>query len=108
MEIVIRDDGQVIETITVPDPAPLILSKTGFQDLAWAHLGAGTTGMARFNVIMTACKGGDDVLQAVYDRYQAAQTFEKAKVDAFTQIMVAASVMTSGERTAILDNWPTE
>lgn len=93
--------------VDLPDPptAPLVLSKTAFQDLAWAQLGGGTTGMARFNVIMNGCKTGSDVLQAVYDRYQAALTFEKAKVLLFTQIMVP-SVMTQAEANAILNNWP--
>ena len=90
----------VIETF------PTLLSKTSFMDLAWAQLGGGTTGMARFNAIMTACKTGNDVLQAVYDRYTAAVTFEKGNVGALTQIMVGATVMTSGERDAILNNWP--
>lgn len=105
--------GQIKETITIPDaPAvPRVLSKTAFMDHAVSKLGGGATGMARFTAIMDATRdSAAGAVKFAYARYEAAQTFEKANTAALTQIMAADSQsghLTTDERTAILDNWPT-
>lgn len=89
-----------------PSPKPRILSKTAFQDFVWAQLGGSVNGMARFNQILKACAGGDDILQAIYDRYVAADTFAKDQVNALTTIMVQANVMSADEQKRVIVNWP--
>lgn len=90
-----------------PDPplVPKNLSKTAFMDLCWTQLGGGSVGMARFNVIMTACKTGDDILQAIYDRYVAADIFNKTLASQMLALMVGANVMEQAEADAVLNNW---
>lgn len=104
---VFNEDGTITET-EFPDPpaSPRTLSKTAFQDLAIANLGGGSTGMARFQQIMDASASGTGAVKFCFSRYDAALTFEKSAVDGFTSIMVGASIMTSDEKAAILNNWP--
>lgn len=103
-----NNDGTFTNPPAPPPPAPvyILLSKTAFQDLAWAQLGSGASGMARFSVILKACANGNDVLQAIFDRYQAATLFARDQVKALTDIMVGAGVMQGFEQLAILTNWP--
>ena len=100
--------GTTVE-IDHPDPptVPQILSKTAFQDYAVSQLGAGTTGMARFQAIMDAAEVASGAVKFCFSRYEAANTFAKDQVDAFTQIMVAATIMSATERSNVLTNWPT-
>lgn len=108
---VVRIDGHTEKRYyapVAPTPQPMLLSKTAFQDLSVAHLGAGMTGMARFQAIMDACAGGSGAIKFCFSRYEAAQTFEKTQVANFTAIMVAAAIMTQAEADAILNNWPTQ
>lgn len=92
-------------------PIPRILTKTQFQDYAVSKLGGGSTGMARFTEIMDATRdSAAGAVRFAYARYEAAQTFEKANTATLTAIMAADSQsghITSAERTAILDDWPT-
>jgi len=99
-------DGQEVGTIEIAD-TPKILSKTAFQDYAVSQLGGGQTGMARFTEIMDATRDSTSgAVRFAFARYEAAITFEKTNTATLTSIMVAAGAMTSGERAAILDNWP--
>jgi hypothetical protein len=110
-EIITHSDGTT-ETIDHPDPpsAPLILSKTAFQDYVVSQLGSGATGMARFTEIMDATRdSASGAVRFAYARYEAALTFEKTNTATLTAIMAAdtqAGHLTTDERAAILDNWP--
>ena len=104
-------DGSVTETtVDVPDAAPRVLSKTGFQDYAVSQLGGGATGMARFTTIMDATRDSvDGAVRFAFARYEAAQTFEKDNTAALTAIMADDSQVghiTAEERNAIIANWP--
>ncbi len=94
-----------------PAPESRILSKTAFQDYAVSQLGGGATGMARFTDIMDATRdSASGAVRFAFARYEAALTFEKANTAALTSIMAADTQtghLTSAERTAIIDNWPT-
>jgi len=90
--------------------APIIMSKTAFQDYAISQLGGGTDGMARFTQIMEATRdSATPSARFAWARYEAALTFEKTNVGALTQVMVSTDgngQITAEERTAILQNWP--
>ena len=108
----VNGDGTYTNPASVVIPkTPRILSKTGFQDYAVSQLGGGVTGMGRFTDIMDATESSlSSTVRFAFARYQAADTFEKDKTAILTQIMAADSTvghLTSAERTAILDNWPT-
>lgn len=94
-----------------PAPAPRVLSKTAFQDYAVSQLGGIPDGMARFTTIMDATRDSvNGAVRFAFARYEAAQTFEKENTAALTLIMAADSTaghLTSEERSAIIDNWPT-
>jgi len=96
---------------TTVETKPLVLSKTAFQDYAVSQLGGGLTGMARFTQIMDATKAStSDAVRFAFARYEAALTFEKTNTDTLTAVMEAdnsTGQITSTERAAILDNWPT-
>lgn len=109
----VRVDGTSFRYFTVnpePEPQPLILSKTAFQDYAVSQLGGILNGMARFTAIMDATRDSSSgAVRFAFARYEAAQIFEKNNTAALTLIMAAdsqAGHITSAERTAILDNWP--
>lgn len=115
---VIYRPGQSPETVqhTVPDPVPKELSKTAFMDHAIAQFMAVNTstlddGYARFDEVMEAARtSAEGKVRAAYKRYDAADTFSKDTTSVLTQWMVASSdagKLTSAERTAVLDNWPT-
>ena len=108
-EIVYYPNGTTQE-IDHPDPpaVPKLLSKTQFQDYAVSQLGGGVTGMGRFTEIMDATRdSASGAVRFAFVRYEAADVFEKANTAALTAIMVSAGAMDAGERTDILDNWPT-
>lgn len=94
-----------------PDPMPMLLSKTAFQDYAISQLGGGVTGMARFTEIMDATRdSASGAVRFAFARYEAAITFEKNNTALLTNIMVndtQAGHLTAPERAAIIDNWPT-
>jgi hypothetical protein len=103
---VIYREGQAPETVTTEiETSPILLSKTGFQDLCWARLGGGTAGMARFSEILEGCRDSESgALRAVYRRYDAADTFNKTNVT--TMLTVIGALLNPGEAAAILNNWP--
>ena len=94
-----------------PAPLPRVLSKTSFQDYAVSQLGGGLTGMARFTAIMDATRdSASGAVRFAFERYEAAERFEKTNTDTLTEVMAAdntAGHITDAERLAILDNWPT-
>lgn len=93
-----------------PQPVPLVLSKTAFQDYAVSQLGNGLTGMARFTTIMDATRDSTNAaVRFAFARYEAAQTFEKENTSTLTAVMAADSTtghLTDAERDAIIGNWP--
>ena len=100
-------DGQEVGTIEIAD-TPKVLSKTAFQDYVVSQLGGGATGMGRFTEIMDATRdNASGAVRFAFARYEAALTFEKTNTATLTALMASAGTLTSGERTAILDNWPT-
>lgn len=97
-------DGQ---DFTAPDTSKP-LTKTQFMDHAVAQLG----GIAEFQTLMEACQDSTDAtygptLRYAYSRYDAAEVLSKDKVGELSSVMVAAGLLTSQDRAAVLDNWPT-
>lgn len=100
--------------ITVPEPRTL--SKTAFMDHVVAQLMAVNDStmeqaLARFIQIMNAAKTSSDLaVQFAYERYVAADVFEKTNTETLTAIMVADATtghLEANERAAITGNWPT-
>jgi len=89
-----------------PAPEPRTLSATAFNKYAASHLGL--NGMARFIEIMDGARAAGGVPKFCAAQYDKALTFDKSEVDAFSKVLVLATIMTSDERDAILDNWPTD
>ena len=97
-------DGSRAE-VDHPDPprAPKTLSAVAFQDACEAGLGS----IARFGEMIRAMQtSADDVVLAVYKRYDNTTTFEKPKAAALLTLLVSKNIITAGERTAILAAWP--
>jgi len=100
--------GKTVE-IDHPDApkSPKSLSATGFQDACEAGLGGGTTGAARFGDIMLAlASSADGLVLSVNQRFAKSTTFDKPKAAAALGVLVAKSIITAQDRTAILAAWP--
>ena len=82
---------------------PRTLTKTAFMD-TWV---AASLSAARYGAVMKAMKDSSDgdVIYA-YERYTAASTFDKTLTESLTSTLVSSSIMTSNERTALLNAWP--
>jgi len=95
---------------------PTLLSKTAFMDHVVAQFVAVNggdigDGYERFDEVMEAARtSAQGKVRAAYKRYDAASTFSKDTTAALTQWMVDSADtgrLTTTERTAVLDNWPT-
>lgn len=108
-EVIYYPNGST-ETVVHPDPParPRLLTKTQFQDYAVSKLGGIPNGMSRFTEIMDATRdSASGAVRFCFARYEAAATFEKENTAQLTQIMVNGGTMDGGERTDIIDGWPT-
>lgn len=109
-------DGANYNAPVAVTPAPRPLSKTAFMDHCVAQFiavngGDIGDGYERFDEVMEAARTSTQgKVRAAYKRYDAADTFSKDTTDVLTQWMVDSTdtgKLTSTERTAVLDNWPT-
>ena len=78
-------------------------TKTAFMD-TWVSASLST---ARYGAVMKAMKDSSDgdVIYC-YERYSGAKYFDKAMTESLTSTLVSNSIMTSNERTALLNAWP--
>jgi|GEM_PF-4033613 len=102
--------------IPVVDEVPKLLSSTAFMDHCVAQfmsVNASTKNeaIARFQTVFEAARDSTDatygeLVRYAYARFQKADIVSKENVEELTAAFVAAGIMTSNERTAVLDNWP--
>ncbi len=88
-------------------PIPKTLSATAFNELCFASLGGGPTGMAAFQAIIDAAQAAGGAARACVTHYNKSVTFELSDVEGFFGILEAAQAMTSPQATAIIAAWPT-
>lgn len=107
--------GQIKAEINMPDApkVPMVISKTAFMDMCETAFGGGATGRARFGKIIKACASStDDEVRFVYERFQGAQTFDKAKVFGFMSLLISKGAalvdpqVSVAERAAVNTAWP--
>tara|TARA_R100000995_G_C3468084_1_gene116812 strand:- start:561 stop:884 length:324 start_codon:yes stop_codon:yes gene_type:complete len=81
---------------------PRRLTKTEFMD-TWLASGLTAT---RYGVVIKAMKDSSDgdVIYA-YERYVGSKFFDKTLTESLTSTLVTKSIMTSDERTALLNAW---
>jgi len=92
-------------------PAPAILSKVAFMDMAYPLLGAGLAGVQRYGEVLTQAKASAaPLVVAAMERYTHASVFERDDVATFLDILVAdpGVDLTSAERDAVVNGWPDE
>lgn len=102
---------QIFEnTYTGPTISPVVaatLAASGFQDVCETGFGGGATGASRFGAVMRAlATSNDDLVYSINQRFLKSTTFDKTKAAAMFTILVAKTVLTAQERTAILAAWP--
>ena len=104
---VLQENGNYINPVVGNSTSPILLSRTGFQDLCVSCLGAGVTGMSRFSNIMDATKAHENgAVRFAYERYNSALTFEKTNAETLLSILYTFEVITEKELTDILAGWP--
>lgn len=91
----------------VTSPVPVTLPKIEFRVHCKDSLGGGTEGMARFQEIIDAAAASTGAVKFAYTQYEAAQNFRKSEVADFLTLLEAATIITTQERAAVLDAWPT-
>lgn len=95
--------------VDMPDPLKKdeLLSVGPFKSYCYAQLGGGQAGATRFGQIILAAKNTTDGgVYAAYDQYVSADTYDKANVTIFAQLLVTGGIMTANEAAAIINNWP--
>lgn len=108
----VRDErGERFELVQAafpsPSAAPAILSKRTFIDMAAAALGTNGEGRAALGAILRGMNtSDDDEVYVLSQRWTEAITLDKPQVSALTSILVSKNIMTSQQRTAILNAWP--
>ena len=103
-EFIYKKDGSVTE-VTHPDrpTEPTLLSKTALLDHAESQLGSAD----KVIEVLEAAKGSSAAgVRYVYERYQAATTFEKTKATSFFATLQSASIITEAEKNKLVNNWP--
>lgn len=110
-------DGTFANPTQVVPSKPKALSKTAFMKHAVGQFAATNStnlkdSYARYYTVMSVAKSSsDDAVRAAHEQYDIAIEVSKAEVETLTQWMVDATGdtdrLTSAERTAVLDNWPT-
>ena len=115
VRITLTKDADGIDSVQYcrysPPPAPTtnpkILSKTEYQDHCFSQLGGGSTGMVRYGAIMKAARSSNnDGVVACMERYEAANSVEKANAQIFIAFLVSAAIATQQEADAVINNWP--
>jgi hypothetical protein len=100
------DNGDGTFTNPQPPPSPVIyttLSATAFQDVCETGLGS----QARFGkIIRDMSASADDQVFSAYQRFMKSITFDRSKAAPLFTLLVAKGLMTTQERTAILNAWP--
>ncbi len=107
---VIRIDGAIEQRLQVYAPyvpSPIVQSKRIFLENAATALGANGAGRADLGKIIRNMRASvDDEVYVIAERYNSAETLDKAQVAGLTAILVSKSIMTTQQRTAILAAWP--
>jgi len=100
------DNGDGTFTNPQPPPSQVIyttLSATAFQDVCET----GLSSQARFGkIIRDMSASADDQVFSAYQRFMKSITFDRSKAAPLFTLLVAKGLMTTQERTAILNAWP--
>lgn len=104
-------DNVLVGTITVPDPAPIVMSWREFNDYLVGLLGGNDAARAALQVILEGArdKSGttdtDKLTRYFYTWFVGETAFTKDAVIA-RLAPVATTVISSAQKTAVANNWP--
>lgn len=93
-----------------PPPVPArqmrSLTATEFNELCFAALGGGPTGMAAFQAVLDAAQAAGGAARACVTHYNKSDNFEYSDVQGFFAILEAATCITQDEIDAVSSAWP--
>jgi len=100
-------NGTATNPVIVVTLTPAILSASGFQETCETGFGGGTVGATRFGAVMRAlASSADDLVFSINQRFVKSTTFDKTKTAFALAVLQNKTIITAGERTAIIAAWP--